>query len=630
MDTRKDVDDSEILEQIRYTSLHNIVENDAVFRIPSFQRFFVWDEDNVERFFRDLIDSAPDDEVFLGDVLLKNGDEGDIVKVIDGQQRIAIMLILMRVMVGKEDLDQDKREALQELLDGTNYDYSQLNLQQEDMRDYFEERILKGKTRSDANYESVEHFDPVEKIESARKWLDENISNEIDNSDLGSLDDFVDFLEEKVGALVVKIERNEYEIFDSINSKGRPLEPADKIKTFYLKRSTEQEREEVEESWNRIYEIFDFDSEEVTRFLRTYYESREGQKKGLYKRFRELLDEESENPEDSSQEIKEYAKIYQKVVNPGDENWSSLEKRFLINLDFMGFKTPYRLIIQVAKTYDENDKAYNNQRLFRDLLRNLDKFFFLKRIIGGKHPQTLKDRMTEWSTTIYGIEDLGVMKNKLRDYNQELENEIKSDLESDFEYTLKDRSEERSDLTDGSTDYGGFKKKTIFYILFRVYTNRADTGTIRRQNIEKWKEDEVEDQTIEHIMPVDLGEDWEEEIEEKFLDNWLSEQENITVEGDKEKIKRYREVLTDSLGNHTALLRIQNSKVGNRVFQDKKPIYEGKWDEVDVEPTEEEYGGESDNPLFEDILNREEWGPRQIQNRREELIEDLKDSLRPE
>lgn len=102
--------------KVESISINQVFLNNRVLKIPFFQRGYVWNESNWERFFDDIanVASLPEGEVpekyFLGSIILKeagckNGCQQ--FDVIDGQQRLTTIVMFMKALylaLGRDDM----------------------------------------------------------------------------------------------------------------------------------------------------------------------------------------------------------------------------------------------------------------------------------------------------------------------------------------------------------------------------------------------------------------------------------------------------------------------------------------------------------------------------------------------
>ena len=86
-------------------SIADIFNDGRILEIPFFQRAYVWDREQWERFLEDMeLVSESNKPYFLGSLISKqqetemNSDAGDVRTLIDGQQRITTLIIFFKVL----------------------------------------------------------------------------------------------------------------------------------------------------------------------------------------------------------------------------------------------------------------------------------------------------------------------------------------------------------------------------------------------------------------------------------------------------------------------------------------------------------------------------------------------------
>lgn len=111
--------------QPKYVTLTGLFA-DRVFRIPSYQRFYSWQEKQREDLFNDirtLSKVSGDGHHFMATIVCHDTGEKasvgstdyHVFEVVDGQQRITTLIILLRAVAKKLALGEDKKEV-EELL----------------------------------------------------------------------------------------------------------------------------------------------------------------------------------------------------------------------------------------------------------------------------------------------------------------------------------------------------------------------------------------------------------------------------------------------------------------------------------------------------------------------------------
>lgn len=203
--------------------------------IPFFQRDYVWDEPEWERLLRDVEEvSESRRPYFLGPVILKqrptptSEESGDVRVVIDGQQRLATLNILFKVLSQKKDDMKpfDKRFRLDN-----------------------EEPVLKpSHNDSDVFFSIMEntHADQLEgqhKLARAYRYFDEHLNPDSVRFDVGNLLHFV--------LIDLGIDDDEQQIFDTINSLGVRLTTAELLKNYFFQRD---DIEAYNQYWKDVFE----------------------------------------------------------------------------------------------------------------------------------------------------------------------------------------------------------------------------------------------------------------------------------------------------------------------------------------------------------------------------------------
>lgn len=207
--------------------------------IPFFQRQYVWDEKEWERFLDDMEQiSTSKKPYFLGSVILKqqqtpsNSDERRTV--VDGQQRLTTLNIFFKVLCLKEDLNSDfqqvfkkQRKPHDNILIHNRHDISSFN------------KIL--------NLEKLEDITSSDQITKAYNFFKEKIDNtRLAHLDIFNLLDNIVFV-----GIDLSYDDNEQLIFDTINSLGVRLTTAELLKNYLFNADTIQNYENY---WQPIFE----------------------------------------------------------------------------------------------------------------------------------------------------------------------------------------------------------------------------------------------------------------------------------------------------------------------------------------------------------------------------------------
>ena len=223
-------------------TIRDIFNRGRNLEIPFFQRAYVWDTEQWQRFLEDMrMVSITKRPYFLGSVILKQqetaSNKDSILTVIDGQQRLTTLNIFLKVLCLKNNADNDFIETFKK-----QRDKSIILLHNHNDQDSFNEVV---------NLESLKvfkDFSENDKILTAYNFFNENITED----DLSNSLDFFNILD---NILFVGIdlgyEEDEQQIFDTINSLGVRLTTAELLKNYFFKRD---EIDTYEVFWKNIFE----------------------------------------------------------------------------------------------------------------------------------------------------------------------------------------------------------------------------------------------------------------------------------------------------------------------------------------------------------------------------------------
>lgn len=223
-------------------TIRDIFNRGRNLEIPFFQRAYVWDTEQWQRFLEDMrMVSITKRPYFLGSVILKQqetaSNKDSILTVIDGQQRLTTLNIFLKVLCLKNNADSDFTETFKK-----QRDKSIILLHNHNDQDSFNAVV---------NLESLKEFKDVsenDKILSAYNFFNENITEDdlINSLDFFNILDNILFVGIDLG-----YEEDEQQIFDTINSLGVRLTTAELLKNYFFKRD---EIDTYEVYWKNIFE----------------------------------------------------------------------------------------------------------------------------------------------------------------------------------------------------------------------------------------------------------------------------------------------------------------------------------------------------------------------------------------
>ncbi|GAI75921.1 unnamed protein product, partial [marine sediment metagenome] len=245
--------------------------------------------------------SKTNEEYFLGPIVLVRDEEQEYYEIVDGQQRLATLSLLFRVLL---DLYADKLEQIKK---NEVKNFIQDSIQSRDR--------LRFETFPEKQYQFVEsmktnYADLKQKLQDRK--IVRKVKSEIRNNlfiqnslilcskveeslDNNKINDFVNFLLKKVYVIhiVAKKLTSAVRIFETINTRGLDLEAADIIKAYLYRHLSENDLQRFRAEWHDIAENAKNFDETPTNCL-TYHvnwKKKEKLSHALYKEFENLFPE---------------------------------------------------------------------------------------------------------------------------------------------------------------------------------------------------------------------------------------------------------------------------------------------------------------------------------------------------
>lgn len=253
------------------------------FRIPEYQRSYVWGDEQIDELFDDLkhaMTNSSEKEYFLGSVVLQkhlkeeNGIKYECSDVMDGQQRLTTLFLLMacmRDLTDNRDLKSSAHGAIfqkgnqfQGIPERVRMEF----LIRDQVGDFVDQVICKEdgtndkeKVMSFANADNLS----LKNMTLAIKYIRQHLRR---LSDSGLLNDFAVFLLQKVIVIYVASDNMEdaFRLFTILNNRGIPLTTGDILKSMNIGEiSGNQQRQSFAAWWESLEAELGRDSFE--RFL---------------------------------------------------------------------------------------------------------------------------------------------------------------------------------------------------------------------------------------------------------------------------------------------------------------------------------------------------------------------------
>ena len=561
----------------RAKSLLELLQSNARFIVPRFQRNYSWNVEKVRDLWSDVVDNfhtlnsgdEQDVEYLLGPMVMLSTKEFESYHVIDGQQRLATLTLLFcvaRDIILEDTESSDHKPAgfhkIIELIENQKMEQHaswKLELNDTD-REFFRE-IQEFERGSQSQLERIK----AKKVEiQSLKFLKENyiflhekITQSLytnfgqDDVDVAAMSPdekkkkridnrpnlmyFLTHLRENnyLIHLVVSDDSSAFQIFETLNERGQTLSKSSLIKNRILNTISDNPdlQKEQSDKWNKIFDDIVRDQPDDDFIIESYH-SRDCDddslrtknhdaikkmlmsKKNLYKVIKRIVTNEDECRK-FIKELEQDAKFLSTLNDP--TKYSDTESRDdVYSIRALNAKLIRIPILAASRKWRDNPHEYSA------LVRLLIKFFFKTRVVSRKYSGEIEK-------TIPGITK---MINEGCTF-ENIRNEImKYDNHVDFKEDFKKRFV-RNPHKDAA-------KYALRQITISLGSDYADVKPI-------------DNLTLEHILPLNPQESWNKQA-------FFAGCQSI---GDIEEYKR-------RLGNMTLLTEAINSKIQNQSFDAKK------------------------------------------------------------
>lgn len=256
------------------------------YSVPSYQRHYVWTEDNVNALLDDVKDNYlehSDDEYFLGSYIIQKRSDRDTNDLLDGQQRITTLFLLFAFLRDYDGTPQDVKDGLQDLV------YQKANIVRRieervrlsyEIRGTVKQFIQKYIVKEDSISENWKVF--LEKANDAKE--NESVQHIcrtlvcfkeyfVENTDIDIVK-FVQYISGNVVMIHISADTLEdaFRLFSIMNDRGLKLSNADILKSSnleYLKSSSEMD--DYARKWEELQYNLGADFDRFLSYVRTLY-----------------------------------------------------------------------------------------------------------------------------------------------------------------------------------------------------------------------------------------------------------------------------------------------------------------------------------------------------------------------
>ena len=247
--------------------------------VPSYQREYVWEVEQVEQLLRDIHDAFPDDgqpmtEYFIGSLVVCPGD-GGVLELIDGQQRMTTAYLFLCCvrdhLIARNAKPPDvisPQIAATHMDDyGNEVPRYRVSLQYEDSLDVLE-RIAKGD-------ENLGHIPQTTRsltnILNAYDTIRTFLFGEFgDNT--SEVRRFYAYVVNRVKLVRIKTQdvTHALKVFETINDRGVGLDSMDLLKNLMFMKADKKDFEILKDKWKDLVDALHRADEKPLRFLRYF------------------------------------------------------------------------------------------------------------------------------------------------------------------------------------------------------------------------------------------------------------------------------------------------------------------------------------------------------------------------
>lgn len=533
--------------------------------IPVYQRNYTWNKNkHVKQILSDVkaLLKNDKDSHFLGTIVyaVKDGHEITEREIVDGQQRLTTVFLMLYALknIALEISKPDEAGRITEEYLENKYvnDKYKLRLKPLVSDDDVYQKIAEGLeiNLEEKVLESKVYINYCYIKEEFKKWILE------DHYDITSIRKAIDKL--KIVYIKIDEEDDAQSIFESINSTGETLTPADLIRNFVLmkKKNDEQERY-YKDYWLVLERYMKEDSKKIAEFLRFFLAAKSYNlcnQNAVYDSFKQYWKASELDEDIRLQEIVKFAKYYY-ILYLSEETEINLAKQTIQELRKIKSNMPAPFLIKIMELKEDN---IITETQLEDIISIINIYLVRRHMM----------KLDTSDITRYFPQLLRNVINLCEQYGYEnIVDIVKKCL-------INDNRQKSAYMPDD--------KQLRAYL----WTANAYALTHTRMILDK----------IEHLnntAPVDLSKLNIEHIMPQTPNEYWIKYTN----GDRQEY----DMQINRIGNLTLVSKIDNSAMGNSTFEKKKKVLE---DTLHINMNKE-------------IYEKEKWSVEEIDNRTNKLID---------
>ena len=363
------------------------------YKIPRFQRPYLWSRENIEDFWTDVVVESTDD-YFIGSMVVYEIEKG-VFGIVDGQQRLTTITIMLgSIRDAFESIGENKlakgTQGLIEKKDVNNE--SRFILITESSYPFFHEKVQKfGDTEEEFKNLKMEEIN----IESAFNIINEKINQELNSISQSVVikeeekqSKKVDFLKKvrdkilglKLIYIYLTNQDDAYLIFETLNTRGKDLRVSDLVKSHLVKLLPRKNAgvDLSKDKWTQILEIIEGSTEDLSidtfllHFWLSKYEYTTSKK--LFKLIKKEV--KKANAQLFLNDLKVNAQLYRSILDTEFKDWPNNEKELeksLRAVNTFKVKQPIPILLSVLREYQEKNIKL---KAAKEIVKSIEYFHF--------------------------------------------------------------------------------------------------------------------------------------------------------------------------------------------------------------------------------------------------------------
>lgn len=302
--------------------------------VPSYQRHYVWEEDNINALLEDIKDNyleRNDEEYFLGSYIIQSKNDNN--DLLDGQQRITTLFLLFAFLRDYERTENQYRSEFQDYIYQGAKPMSGIK---ERVRLTYE---IRGNVKSFINEFIIPTNSIIDKWEAIKEKANdskENISIQhmcrallcfkkfFDENDTIDIVQYVTFINTNMVMIYISADTLEdaFRMFSIMNDRGVKLSNADILKSSNLEViSDKKDMESYAREWEELQADLGNDFDRFLSYVRTLYVKTKA-KLGLLEEYNKNIFKTGKLKmgKDFFESIKSYYNIYNSIIQLDNNN----------------------------------------------------------------------------------------------------------------------------------------------------------------------------------------------------------------------------------------------------------------------------------------------------------------------